>query len=462
MNMKNFIQKGIFGAAVIAMAGFTSCEDEVSYEIYQVPTDINLQVAQTSYEFKGNATHSQLIDITSPVCPKLSDNGVWHEFSLEDFTPQYNFQYHILPKASLDEQTYTITVTAGEATQTITVHQTPAEAGFLGLGWNLGNHFDTSNMEWGYWDHSTPTAELYQSLKAEGFSSVRIPITWTNHMDQDYKIDANYLAEVGTNVDNALAAGLQVIVNTHHDSFETALGISIATQADSTWYANLITDTWTQIATYFVDRNQNLMFETFNEVHDGDNWSTDKDALFDALNKWNQIAVNAIRATGGNNATRLIGISGYAANVKLTIDKLVLPNDPGNNLAVSVHNYDPYKFCLEASENEWGSDEDKQAIEDLMFSLADKYLNNGVKVYMGEFGCSKRADAADEPARLEWLKHFARMARTYGISLMLWDNASNAGGQESHAYFDHNNGKIVDEDAAAALKAITDGYYNVK
>lgn len=460
--MYNFFKKGLLGATVIAMASLTACEDETTYEIYQDPTDITLQVAQTNLEFKGNATRSQLVDITSPVSPTVTSTGNWRELAIVDYTPHYNFQYRVLPIASLDERSYTITVKAGDATQTVNVHQTPADPGFLGLGWNLGNHFDTSNMEWGYWDHSTPTAELYQGLKAEGFSSVRIPITWTNHMDQDYKIDANYLAEVGANVDNALAAGLQVIVNTHHDSFETALGLSIATQADSTWYANLIANTWTQIATYFVDRDKNLMFETFNEVHDGDNWSTNSQALFDALNKWNQIAVNAIRATGGNNATRCIGISGYAANVDLTIDYLVLPNDPGNNLAVSVHNYDPYKFCLEASVNEWGSDAEKQAIDDLMFKLADKFLNNGVQVYMGEFGCSKRANAADEPARLEWLKYFARMARTYGISLMLWDNASNAGGQESHAYFDHNNGKIVDEDAAAALKAITDGYNNVK
>lgn len=440
-----------------AVLGAMSCEDDKSYEIYQDPTDVAFQVDQASYEFKGNATRPQLVNFTSPVSPAVTYSGEWLEFAIQEFTPHYKYQYSILPKPSLDEQNYTITVKAGEVSQTINVHQTPADPGFLGLGWNLGNHFDTSNMQWGYWDHATPTADLYKGLAAAGFNSVRLPITWTNHMDATNKIDPAYMSEVAANVDNALAAGLKVIVNTHHDSFETALGAYIRSSADSAYYSELITSTWKQIATAFADRGQDLMFETFNEVHDGDNWSTSNDSLFDALNVWNQIAVNTIRATGGNNATRRIGVSGYAANIGLTADHLKLPNDPGNNLAVSVHNYDPYNFCLEADVNEWGTEDDKAAMENMMFNLADKYLNNGVQVYLGEFGCSKRANAADEPARLAWLKHFTRLARTYGLSLMLWDNASDAGGKESHAYIDHNNGNVVDE---TALKAITDGYNN--
>lgn len=443
-----------------AILGVMSCEEDRDYAVYQDPTDIPFEVSVESLSFKGNATQPQTITVKSAVSPTLTVNGEFVTAAIQDFTPQYQFRYDVLPKASLDPQNYTIKIKSGNTEKTVAVNMTPADPGFLGLGWNLGNHFDTSDMTWGYWDGAKPTASLYQNLKAKGFDSVRLPITWTNHMDEDNVIDAAYMAEVAENVDNALAAGLKVIVNTHHDSFETSLGASMASPEDSTYYADLIKTTWTQIATAFADRDKNLMFETFNEVHDGDNWSTNSDDMIAALNKWNMIAVEAIRNAGGNNATRCIGISGYAANADLTIDKIVLPNDP--NLAVSIHCYDPYNFCLETSVNEWGKDEEKQAIENFMFKLADKFLNQGVQVYIGEFGCCKRADAANEPARLAWLKYFSRMARTYGLSLMLWDNHANAGGKESHSYFDHNNGEVIDDAAATALKAISDGYNNVK
>ena len=43
----------------------------------------------------------------------------------------------------------------------------------LGWGWNLGNHFDTSNTQWGYWDGATPTAALFQKLAGAGAKTVR-------------------------------------------------------------------------------------------------------------------------------------------------------------------------------------------------------------------------------------------------------------------------------------------------
>ena len=95
----------------------------------------------------------------------------------------------------------------------------------LGWGWNLGNHFDTSDMTYGYWDGvATIGAAPFNTLAAAGAKTVRIPVTWTNHMDATNTIDAAYLNEVKAVVDLALNAGLNVIINTHHDSFETTLG----------------------------------------------------------------------------------------------------------------------------------------------------------------------------------------------------------------------------------------------
>ena len=447
-------------AVLISVALLSACDDEKEYEIYQTP-DIAYEQNVQSMEFAGNVTSAyQTLKITSARHTVLTVNKDWTNPSIVEFTPHYDFRYDFLPDASLIDRTTTAHISVdGVEKGTLKIHQTPADPGFLGIGWNLGNHFETSDMSWGYWDGATPTAALYQNLANCGFSTVRIPVTWSAHMNSMFQIDASFMAEVLENVDNALAAGLNVIINTHHDVFETTLGAAIASPADSAYWATMITNTWTQIATAMADRSQKLIFETFNEVHDGDNWSTDNEDLFEAMNNWNQIAVNAIRATGGNNATRLIGIPGYACNADMTLAHLELPNDPGNNLAVAVHSYDPYNFCIETSTNSWGSDAEKAAIKQFMYNITDQYLNNGIKVYIGEFGCCQRENPVFEHYRQEWLYYFTRMARTYGLSLFLWDNMALGGGKESHAYIDHNTGMFVNDAAVDAYKNMYDAYF---
>lgn len=68
-----------------------------------------------------------------------------------------------------------------------------------------------------------------------------------------------------------------------------------------------------------------------------------------------QVFVDAVRATGGNNATRYLGISGYCTSPNLTIKHLQLPTDPAQDrLLISVHYYDPATFALEDKFAEWG------------------------------------------------------------------------------------------------------------
>lgn len=65
--------------------------------------------------------------------------------------------------------------------------------------------------------------------------------------------------------------------------------------------------------------------------------------------------VDAVRATGGNNATRYLGISGYCTSPNLTIKHLQLPTDQAKDrLLISVHYYDPATFALEDKFAEWG------------------------------------------------------------------------------------------------------------
>ena len=331
----------------------------------------------------------------------------------------------------------------------------------LGWGWNLGNHFDTSgeaiSKGWGYWDGlETISAELFNNIAAAGAKTVRIPVTWDVHMEADGTIKTDFLNEVADVVDKALAAGLYVIINSHHDSYETNLGNAANNPEIAAADQALIVSIWTQVATKFKDYGEKLIFETMNEVHAGDNWSVGTDGEFALLNQFNQAAVDAIRATGGNNATRWIGVAGYAANISLTANHFQLPNDPAKRLMVSAHFYDPSNFTLtpesEYGYTEWGhtaasgkspADCEEYYVEDALKTLQQKYIANNIPVYIGEYGCVIQTSERSNLFRNYYLEYVCRTAYLCNLPVMMWDNNSIGGGNEKHGVFSHSDGSYI-------------------
>ena len=338
----------------------------------------------------------------------------------------------------------------------------------LGWGWNLGNHFDTSTGEdnkpnqWGYWDNATPTKELYMNLKKAGVSTVRICSTWGNYQTPDsWTIRASFMAEVQQQVEWAEAAGLNVILNVHHDEYW--LDIKGAAN-DETTNANIkkrIEATWKQIAEAFKDKGSFLFFESFNEIQDGGwGWGANRNdggKQYRTLNEWNQLVVNTIRATGAGNETRWIGVPCYASNPTFAIeDSFVLPADPANHIMVSVHFYDPNTFTLTPENNdgksEWGhtaaagkfqpgSNEDH--VKETFRKLQEKYISNNIPVYIGEYGCVMHRTSRSNLFRNYYLEYVCRAAYTYGMPLIIWDNNSQGAGNEHHGYFNHNDGTYI-------------------
>ena len=347
----------------------------------------------------------------------------------------------------------------------------------LGWGWNLGNHFDTSNTQWGYWDGlPTITDAPFKTLATAGAKTVRIPATWTCHMDDNYVIDATYLDEVAETVDRALATGLNVILNTHHDSFETDLGNAAGDAEVAKKDSTIIVELWRQVATKFKDYDKDkLIFETFNEIHADNNWNNTNDGQTALLNAWNQYAVDAIRKTEGNNATRWIAVAGYAANIDLTINSLVVPADPANRIIVAVHCYDPYNFCLapEASgTNSWGhnadpdhsvADANEQYVIDQLWKLRAAYIEKDIPCYLGEYGCVWQTTDRANAFRKYYLEFFCRAASLAGIPMFVWDNNSKGSGDEANGYIDHANGAWLNDGETTVpmmIKACTDSNYD--
>jgi len=194
-------------------------------------------------------------------------------------------------------------------------------------GINIGNTLEAPDGE-GSWSPRVKE-EYIAGLKAIGFNAVRIPCAWDSHVSNpaDNTIDAAWLDRVAEVVGYAENAGLRAVINIHHDGADSAHWLDIkgasTDAAKNTAIKTQIAAIWTQIAARFADKGQFLMFEAFNEIHDG-GWCwgdnrKDGGKQYRTLNEWNQTFVDAVRATGGENATRFLGIPGYCTNPSLTM-----------------------------------------------------------------------------------------------------------------------------------------------
>ncbi len=334
----------------------------------------------------------------------------------------------------------------------------------LGLGWNLGNQMDSHNdgvAEETAWGNPKATQRLFDSLKAKGFSSVRIPVTWMGHIGEapDYKVDEAWMNRVCELVDYAGKAGLYVIINVHHDGADSQYWLNVKDAAASRASYSSITAEyralWKQIALKFRDRGDFLIFEAFNELHDGGwGWGTnltDGGAQYAVINNWAQAFVDVVRETGGNNATRYLGIPGYCSNPDLTMNYLMLPDDSAENrLMVAVHCYDPYDYTLDCKYDEWGHTavnnacpDGEESLVQLFARLMSKYVNRRIPVYFGETGCSNRSDERQVAFQLYYLEYFYKACKDYGIAPFYWDNGVVGTGKETSAVLNHATGEYI-------------------
>lgn len=91
-------------------------------------------------------------------------------------------------------------------------------------GWGLGNSLDAIPGETS-WGNPPVTKALLRAIWAQGFRSVRIPVTWTDHEGSApaYAIDPKFMSRVKQVVDWALSDGFYVVLNVHHDSWKAHL-----------------------------------------------------------------------------------------------------------------------------------------------------------------------------------------------------------------------------------------------
>jgi len=347
---------------------------------------------------------------------------------------------------------------------------TSASVPGMRLGWNLGNSLDCDGAETA-WGNPTVTKELLAAVKAAGFDTVRVPITWMSHLgpSPDYAIDAAWLARVTEVVGYALDAGLKVIINVHHDdvpgwgwlTLEDSSG-NVTDAHNALVYAQF-SALWTQIAAAFKAYDDNLMFESMNEIHVG--YDAPKAAYYAIINDLNQAFVDLVRASGGNNATRYLVVPGYNTNIDYTVAGFVLPTDSATGrLIVSVHFYDPWSFAGEGATHVWGADSagsDSWGQESGVRAQFDKlkatYVDKGIPVILGEYGAVNQTGY--ETYRRYYMEYVTKAAHDRLIVPIFWDNGSHGSGKESFGLINRVDNTVLYPDIMAAMvRAVTEDY----
>ena len=305
---------------------------------------------------------------------------------------------------------------------------------FIGTGWCLGNTLDAtgggnslySETSWG---NPKTTKAMIDAVKAQGFNTVRVPVSWGNHTTGDnFTIDSQWLARVKEVVDYCIDNDMYVILNIHHD---TSTQYYYPSSTYKTQSVKFVKSIWTQLAKYFKNYDQKLIFETLNEprlVGTGDEWwfpvNNPNSAVRDSIsiiNTLNQTAVDAIRAAGGKNTDRCIMVPGYGASIDgCTTSTFKLPNDSTpNRLIVSVHAYTPYNFALNANGTAEFTNDLKNEVDHLYSTIKSHFIDEGIPAIIGETSASNKNNTAE---RVKWAQYYMGKSAEYGVPCMLWDN----------------------------------------
>lgn len=357
----------------------------------------------------------------------------------------------------------------------------------MGLGWNLGNQLEASSgglPSETCWGNPEITKELIDTVKAQGFKTVRIPVSYLDMIGDgpDYKIDTDWLDRVQEVVDYVVDNDMFAIVNMHGDGYYTVDHSWLLCAEDDdkqTEIKDKYGKVWTQIADRFKDYDQHLIFESMNEEFNNDYGKPDANA-YENINAYNQIFVDSVRATGSNNEKRWLLLPGWNTNIEYTAGddyNFKIPTDngckaDGKRIMISVHYYDPFNFTIDENKTartQWGKyavkNYDNWGQEDYVDSqmalLNEKFVSQGYPVVIGEFGAQDKTEkfADYNEFRRYWSEYLIKAAKKNGVVCVYWDNGYN--GNKGFGIIDRNSLEITQPDLIAGMmRAInsTDDY----
>ena len=353
----------------------------------------------------------------------------------------------------------------------------------MGPGWNLGNQLEsvTDNVpEETNWGNPVITEKLIQSVKAAGFKSIRIPVSYFAKIDddKDYTIDSKWLDRVQEVVDYCIKNDLYAVINIHGDGYNTIDGSWLLCNGkNQTEIKKKYKKVWKQIAERFKNYDEHLLFESMNEEFDG-SYSEPNKEYYQNINDYNQIFVDTVRKTGDNNTKRWLIIPGWNTNIDYTAGDygFKLPTDQYRNksidkeeqrIMISVHYYSPWDFC--GGENcvitQWGNEADDPSktsttcdetyMKNQLNLMKTTFADKGYPVFIGEYGSINKTsyDSENEYYRAYFARKLCQLSRKNGCIPMYWDNGYN--GVHGFGLFDRTTCEITQP---VIIDAIMEGF----
>ena len=148
---------------------------------------------------------------------------------------------------------------------------------------------------------------------------------------------------------------------------------------------------WNQIATFFKDYPGSLLLEVLNEPHG--NLSAEK---------WNVFFADALAEIGKTNPSRTVvmGVTEYGGLIGI----VHLDPPPDENIIMSIHYFDPFKFTHQGAEwvetdadewlgTQWHDTEIDRETVTSEFRFAKQFAQtHQLPIHIGEFGAYSKAD----------------------------------------------------------------------
>ncbi len=324
----------------------------------------------------------------------------------------------------------------------------------MGNGINLGNTMEACNNGKSgtlkkdnpvfyetSWGQPVTTPEMLQAMKACGFDTIRIPVAWMTNATRldrgDYTISDAYMDRVEEIVNYALDAGMIVIINDHWDGGWWGM-FGSDTEAPRTLAMEAYTGMWQQLSERFGKYDWHLVFESANEelgarfdensplyCEDSLAHTMPDDQRYALTNRINQVFVDTVRASGGNNADRFLLIAGFGTDIVHTSDsRFEMPQDPAEGrLLLSVHYYSPWSYCGASSAKGatlWGKKSDYETMYSEL-SRMEKFTSAGYGVVIGEYGALPGSDGIMKKNAPAYHEAFLNCCDALDLTSCLWD-----------------------------------------
>lgn len=347
----------------------------------------------------------------------------------------------------------------------------------MGMGWNLGNQLEAlsgSTPKETAWGNPEINEALFPLVKEQGFSTVRIPVSYLSHIGEgpDYIIEKEWLDRVQEVVDYSINSGLYTIINIHGDGYYTIEGgwLLCAEPADKqTEIKAKYEAVWRQIAERFKNYDEHLIFESMNEEFDG-KYEGPKAEAYANINDYNRIFVDTVRKTGSNNAKRWVLMPGWNTDINSTVGDsgFKIPEDTlceadGNRIMISVHYYDPYNFTINENMSQakfqWGkyatsgaeNSGSERSVDAAMAKLVQSFVSEGYPVVIGELGVQDKSRYSESfpEFRRYWTEYVVSAAKQNGCVPVYWDNGYMY--DKGFAIFDRRSIKVTQPELIEAM-----------